>query len=261
MNFLATLRENGLKKSTIATAKAAVLNLWLLTDGVKLESHVLALFMRGISQLEPVRTKARGIWDPSIVLQMFQNMPANWDLTLLQLTRKCAMLIALATAQRVQTLHALNVDNITITTTTVAFAIEKRLKQTHGDRETPLLYLPRIKGDKTCVWSCILTYMLRTRKLRKTGSLFIITKPPYTPATGTTISRWLREVLALAGINVALYKAHSTRAAASSKASKFVPLHKVLEAADWKGKTVFEKHYCREVSGRGDFASAVWKDS
>ncbi len=259
MNFLATLKDSNLQKSTIATAKAAVLNLWLLSDGVKLESHVLSLFMRGISQLEPVRTRAKGIWDPSIILDMFQNMPDNWDLTLLQLTRKCAMLIALATAQRVQTLRALNVRNITITTNAVAFVIDTRLKQTLGDRETPLLYLPRIKGDKTCVWSCVLAYILRTRKLRKVSDFFIISKPPHTPATTTTISRWLREVLQKAGINSSLYKAHSTRAAASSKASKFVPLQKVLEAADWRGKTVFEKHYCREVSGRGDFAEAVWK--
>ncbi len=259
MNFLATLKDKNLKKSTIATAKAAVLNLWLLSDGVKLESHVLSLFMRGISQLEPVRTKARGIWDPSIVLEMYQNMPENWDLSLLQLTKKCVMLIALATAQRVQTLRALDVWNITVTTTAVAFVIDTRLKQTLGDRETPLLYLPRIKEGKTCVWNCVMTYILRTRKLRKVGDLFIISKPPHTPATSTTISRWLREVLQQAGINIALYKAHSTRAAASSKASKFVPIHKVLEAADWRGKTVFEKHYCREVSGRGDFADAVWQ--
>ena len=45
MNFLATLEDKKLKESTIAKAKAAVLNLWLLSDGVKLESHVLSLFM------------------------------------------------------------------------------------------------------------------------------------------------------------------------------------------------------------------------
>ena len=261
MNFLAELKNQNLKKSTIATAKAAVLNLWLVSDGVKLESHVLTLFMRGISQLEPVRTKTRGIWDPSVILNMYQNMPANWELTLLELAQKCAMLIALATAQRVQTLRALNVRNITITTAAVAFVIDTRLKQTSGDRETPLLYLPRIKGDKTCVWSCVLAYILRTRKVRKSSAFFLISKPPFTPATNTTISRWLREVLQKAGIDNMLYKAHSTRAAASSKASKFVPLHKVLEAADWRGQTVFEKHYCREVSGRGDFASAVWQNT
>ena len=67
-------------------------------------------------------------------------------------------------------------------------------------------------------------------------------------------------VLEQAGINVKIYKAHSTRSAASSKARQFVSLDKVLEAADWRGSSVFEKFYNRAVTGRGDFAEAVWRE-
>ncbi len=258
IEFLTSMKVAGLHKSSLATAKAAVLNLWIILDGIKLESHVLSLFMRGVSQLEPVRAKARGIWDPSIVLALFESWLPNWELSLLQLTQKCAMLVALATAQRVQTLRLLNLLNVTITASAVAFMIDERLKQTLGDRETPLIYLPRIKDGKVCVWACILAYIVRTRKIRRHSSLFLISKPPHTPAAGATLSRWIRTVLQCAGINSVLYKAHSTRSAAASKARKFVPLDKVLAAADWKGATVFEKYYCRTVSDRGDFAAAVW---
>ncbi len=258
MEFLADMRSRGLHKSSLATAKAAVLNLWIILDGIKLESHVLSLFMRGVAQMEPVRAKARGIWDPSVVLQLFESWPANWELSLLQLSQKCVILVALATAQRVQTLRCLDLRNVTITDSAFAFMIDTRLKQTAGDRETPLIYLPRIKDSKVCVWACLVAYILRTRKVRKHSSLFLISKPPYTPATGATLSRWIRCILQDAGINSVLYKAHSTRSAAASKARKFVPLDKVLAAADWKGATVFEKYYCRTVSERGDFAAAVW---
>ncbi len=258
MNFLASLRDAGLKKSAITTAKAAVINLWILTDGVRVESQLLTLFMRGIAQLEPVKRKVQGIWDPTVVLQLFEKWPKNTELSLLQLTQKCAMLVALATAQRVQTLRSLTTKNLTITQNAVAFSVDTRLKQTTGDRVTPLLYLPRMQNEKVCVWNCVLTYFLRTKKLRQADQFFVISRPPHRAATSSTISRWLRDILQLAGINVALYKAHSTRSAASSKAKKFVPLDKVLEAADWRGATVFEKFYNRTVSGRGEFAEAVW---
>ena len=69
-------------------------------------------------------------------------------LSLLDLTRKCVVLVALAMAQRVQTLGRLSIHNMTVTVHAVAFIIDTRLKQTKGDRETPLIYLPRISDRK-----------------------------------------------------------------------------------------------------------------
>ena len=46
----------------------------------------------------------------------------------------------------------------------------------------------------------------------------------------------------LAGIDTSVFKAHSTRAASSSKASnQGVPLEEILLMADWSGQSTFLK--------------------
>ena len=165
VNFLTERKSAGLNKLSIFSAKAAILNLWLILHGHKMESPLLKLFMRGVSQFAPVRPNIQGIWDPIVVLELFRRWKPNQSLSLLDLTRKCVVLIALVTAQRVQTLGVLSIKNMTITTQVIAFMVEDRLKQTVEDRETPLIYLPRIPDSKVCVWACVVCYMLRTRKL------------------------------------------------------------------------------------------------
>ena len=199
------------------------------------------------------------IWDPSTVLHYIRSLPDNSQLSLLQLSKKCAMLIALATAQRTQTLKCLSVNNMTITKHAVTFVISDRLKQTVGDRYMPLIYLPKFEDRKICVWRCVLAYYLRTREVRTSNQLFVTSTPPYRAVSVTTVGRWIRDILQDAGVNTAVYKVHSTRSAASSKARLFLPLEKVLEAADWLSEKVFASHYCRELSSHGDFAQAVWQ--
>ena len=129
-----------------------VVNLWIIVEGVCMKPPRLTLFMRGISQMEPVKKTVECIWDPTVVLNMFREWPDNSYLSLLDLSKKCVTLIALDQAQRAQTLQHLNVLNITITQHAIMFVLDTRLKQTKGDRATPLLYLPKIQDSKVCVW-------------------------------------------------------------------------------------------------------------
>ena len=48
----------------------------------------------------------------------------------------------------------------------------------------------------------------------------------------------------MSGIDVAIFKAHSTRAASTSKAKNCnVPLDEILKKAGWKSDSTFAKHY------------------
>ena len=50
----------------------------------------------------------------------------------------------------------------------------------------------------------------------------------------STVSRWLGQVLAMAGINTEVFKAHSTRAASSSKAEVTgVSLTDIIKQGHW----------------------------
>ena len=71
-------------------------------------SALVKRFMRGIFVLDPPRPIYARIWDVKVVLKYLKSLwPIN-KLDLKQLTFKLAMLMALITAQRAQTIHLLN---------------------------------------------------------------------------------------------------------------------------------------------------------
>ena len=61
-----------------------------------------------------------------------------------------------------------------------------------------------------------------------------------------TISRWIKNVMIKSGIDVEVFKPHSTRAASTSKANACqVPIDVILKAASWKGDCTFRK-FCNK---------------
>lgn len=71
---------------------------------------------------------------------------------------------------------------------------------------------------------CLKAYIEKTRILRTTKvqkrKLFIACVRPHKPVVSCTLSRWLKVVMAQAGVDVDKYKAHSVRGASTSKANK-----------------------------------------
>ena len=258
VRYLALLKDRELSQSTIMTARAAILCFWELATGRRFKSALLDRFMRGVEEMTPPPFRTPGVWDPSVILRYYQTQPQNGDLTLRQLTYKTAILIALASAQRVQTLTKLDIEFLTATEQAFCFVLPSRLKQTKNGRSTPDIFLPRSADPKTCVWLCVKDYLARTQDKRWFTEFLLITVEPFTPASTTSVSRWIRRVMEQAGVDTRVYRTHSTRAAASSKARKFVPIEKVLAAADWKGAVTFHSHYHKIIESRDDFAAAVW---
>ena len=66
------------------------------------------------------------------------------------------------------------------------------------------------------------------------------------PVTSSTIARWLKSCLHKAGVDTSKFKAHSTRAAAATKAAMSgVTVEDIMKAADWSNEGVFQKFYYR----------------
>ena len=67
---------------------------------------------------------------------------------------------------------------------------------------------------------------------------------PYNSVSSPTIARWLKSVLAKAGVDTNIFKAHSVRGASTSAAaSAGVTTNDILNAADWSSESVFQKFY------------------
>ena len=64
-----------------------------------------------------------------------------------------------------------------------------------------------------------------------------------------TIARWVRTVMMGAGLDVAIFKPHSTRSAATSKAKRAcVPLTDILKHAGWCNHRTFDRFYKKTVA-------------
>ena len=91
------------------------------------------------------------------------------------------------------------------------------------------------------------------------GQLFIASTTPHKPVKPCTIAGWLRSIMAKAGVDVAIWSAHSTRGASTSKAfAQGVPITTILETACWKRVGTFRRFYNRKpISEKSKFEKAV----
>ena len=131
------------------------------------------------------------------------------------------------------------------------FTIVELLKTSKPGRHMSELvvkaYLP---DNRLCPIACVSEYVKRTSTIRKEcDQLLLSFQKPHKPVSTDTISRWLKEVLAMSGIDTTVYKGHSTRSASSSAAEKNkVPLSTIMENAGWFNAETFRKFYSRPVT-------------
>ena len=91
--------------------------------------------------------------------------------------------------------------------------------------------------------------------------LFISFVKPHKPVGSTAIARWVTNILKLAGIDTAVFKAHSTRSASTSHAYKMgVPIADILKSGDWNSASTFQRFYQRPVI-HAKFAQAILEDA
>ena len=82
----------------------------------------------------------------------------------------------------------------------------------------------------------------------ETDQLLIGYQKPHKPVSTDTIARWIKNAMGKVGIDTSVYKAHSTRAAATSAAKgKQVPIDTILSAAGWSSESTFARFYDKPI--------------
>ena len=140
--------------------------------------------------------------------------------------------------------------------------ITARLKTSGPGRKQPCIMLPVFnQNSQLCPVESLKEYIQRTTSLHSGKQLFVSFNAPYKPVTTQTISRWLREVLQLAHIDVSQFKGQSFRHASTSKAfAEGVNIDVIYNTAGWSaGSSVFARHYNRPIDNRDTFALSVLK--
>ena len=177
LDFLTELYNTGLGYSAINTARSAISSILLSTGAVSFGSHPLVVrFLRGVYNSRPSLPRYTEIWDARIVLDKLREKSPAYTLALKELTYKLVMLIALVSAQRGQTIHLLNIKNMTY-----SFTITELTKTKKPGHKADIITLMAFTPDiRLCVYHCLEEYIQRTEKLRSDdGQLFISFNKPH----------------------------------------------------------------------------------
>ena len=221
--------------------------------------QLVRTFFRGVFNLTPPKPRYDVIWDMDIVLKYFNSLPENNALNVKLLSYKLATLCALVTGQRVQTLSILDLKFVSFLNDQVFFHLSDHVKHSRrGKIVPPVKFSPYTDNKKLCVINCLLHYLRITMKFRKSSRLFIALNVPHHAVCSQTIANWIKKILRFAGLDLSLYRAHSTRSASCSKASmKNVPVDTILSYGGWSRTSTFARFYNKPLADINPFANSI----
>lgn len=262
LDFLYELYEAGLGYNAINTARCALSQVVYIRKSCTIGAHPWVVrFMKAVYNLRPPVPRYSQTWDVDVLLRKVGSLSPVSSLSLKKLTLKTVTLVAIILAARAQTLSVLSLTNMTKQTSAYLFTVGKTdLKQSRQGYTPPLLKLEKYPANPSkCVYTALSEYILRTEPLRGTErALFISYRKPHGKVGPSTISRWVKTMMAMAGIKVDTYRPHSVRAASTSKAFEVgVSLTEILNTAGWTNDSTFAKYYRKEVVKGPQFAQKV----
>lgn len=262
LDFLTELFEEGLSYSTVNTARCALSSLLLPVDNVTFGCQIVVIrFMKGVFNLRPPVSRYCATWDVDIVLRFLRTLSPVKELSFKDVTLKLVMLMALISAQRVQTLHLLKLKYMSKTRNAFTFLIVDVLKQSRPGYRPPVLEFKAFPPDRRlCTYTVMKEYLLRRKYKKCTETKVLVSYFGKNKAVCTsTISRWIRTVMSRAGIDTDIFKAHSTRAAVACKAkAAHVPVKDIMDKAGWSRESTFAKYYDKKVE-KDRFAETILK--
>jgi hypothetical protein len=128
---------------------------------------------------------------------------------------KTTALLALTSAQRIQTLSLMDVDNMNLTENFLSFSIQDLQKTSKFGNLKSVIKIDAFHDKTICPVFTLKHYLERTEGKRKSSRLLVSYKT-YQKVTSSSKARWLKRVLELSGIDVSIFQAHSFRGASSS---------------------------------------------
>ena len=243
----------GVRSGSLNTIRSA---LSFFTQNSSLDlghNPLVARCFKSFYRIRPEFPRYMVTWDVGKVLRFLAAWHPPEDLTLKQLTLKTVTLIALTASDRAQTIHSMDIDNL-------HFDDEKGLEchipslLKHSRRGKPARTVLCVKWDAPELDVCeyVHTYIRKVFKFRyrevrrkrpKPTQLFLSHKTGK-PVKRASISRWIREVLALSGIDMTTFGAGSTRSASVSAAARCgASPAQIMKQGDWTNLGTYQRFY------------------
>ncbi|OXU20979.1 hypothetical protein TSAR_016214 [Trichomalopsis sarcophagae] len=239
------------EKATYGTLNSARSAISLVSNKKIGEDDSISRFMKGVSKLHPPKPKYVFTWDVTIVLDYLETLYPLETISFTNITYKTMMLMILSTAHRAQIIAKIRLDNIQVNEDGILIHITDRIKTSAPGRYQLLLSIPFCSQfPKNCVATALKVYLEKSKDLRKDSSkLFVAIKRPHKDIGAQTISRWVKLILGMIGIDLNKFTAHSTRHSATSKAkANSIDLDTIKRTAGWTTRSeTFAKFYNRPI--------------
>ena len=238
LSFLSDQFDNKLQYRTINVLRSAISSVHPWIDGKPVGQHPIVIrLMKGIANERPCKPRYSVTWDVSRVTSYLSSLGNNDKLCLKFLTKKLLMLLALISPERSSVLSDLDTQFLKIQPDGFIFTLTKPRK-TGDPRSLTTVAFPCFPEDSTlCPLRCLKAYLTATNEFRTLPNrekLFLSPLRSHRPVSKSTIARWLCGIITASGINSAIFKAHSTRAASTSTAAKKqLLLNDILKMGDW----------------------------
>lgn len=210
---------------------------------ILLDKDIMARAMKGFFHQRAPKPKHASIWDVDVVLRFLESMTIS---NLKDRTLKTVMLLALCSPKRVSEISRFSISRCQQFSDQWIFSIDKAKNRRLGPEHTAIF--ERFPDSPSlCPLENLTLYLSETETLRGNEDLlFVATKSPHKAVSSSTIARWIKSVLQMAGI--VGYSAHSTRAASTSRAITIgLSAAHVMAAANWKSQHTFEKFYHKKI--------------
>lgn len=260
LEFLAELFDQGLQYRTINNYRSAISANHIEVEGAPIgEQRDVCRLMKGINNERPPEPRYCATWDVVVPLEFIQSLGENHVLSDKNLTLKLSLLLAITSAHRGSELKKLCVSLMNLHEEFVDFTLSGKIKTSKQGKGNKVSKFHQFVEDRRiCPVSCLKAYLERTRSWRYQGDtlgldqLLLSHIKPHSAVSKATIARWIKEILGMSGIDIDRYKAHSTRGAATSKASSMgLRIEDIVSQGNWSNKSTFEKFYKKPIDPRG----------
>ena len=163
---------------------------------------------------------------------------------------EAGMIMAIIKASRADLPQKLDLRYRVYSKDGVLFGVRQITKTEKPGKPLIEVFFPAIPQDRRlCVVNYLKNYERKTTKYHNVtketqAPLFISFIKPHALVCSATISRWLKTVLALAGVDTASSQGHSVRSAAFPASKKLgVSSAEIMKVADWSRESTFIKFY------------------
>ena len=248
---IAGLYKDGYQYNSVNAYRSAISSVHEKVDGLPVGQHPLVTrLVKGVFNTRPPIPRYSSTWDVQTVLNYLEKMENPDKLSLKLLTLKTVFIMAITRPSRSADLSQLDKERMRWGNDGVSFLPTTLAKQSRQGKPIKEFFFPSFPPvPALCPVKTLQGYLRKTEPLRGVESrLFVSFIRPHKAITSSTIVRWLKTILQQAGVDIAIFGAHSTRGASASAAARGgITTEDILKAANWSSESVFQTYYHKEV--------------